>query len=58
MATEPSMRPRICLVCAHVYDPTAGDARGAIPAGTPFSELSDDWCCPVCSAAKPMFRER
>jgi len=41
--------------CGFVYDPDRGDNRGKIPKGTPFSELPDDWKCPVCGAGRKSF---
>lgn len=58
MPTEASMKPCACMICGHVYDPAAGRPEMGIPAGTPFASLPEGWCCPVCSAEKPMFRER
>ena len=37
----------ICQVCGYVYDEEAE--------GVPFSELPDDWACPMCRAPKSMF---
>nr|WP_329886264.1 rubredoxin [Pseudoramibacter sp. HA2172] len=45
----------MCSVCGYVYDPAKGDPEGGIPAGTPFAELPDDWCCPVCGVPKSKF---
>lgn len=45
----------ICEVCSYVYDPQLGDELQNIPPGTPFSELPDDWVCPICAAAKSDF---
>jgi rubredoxin len=44
-----------CTVCGFVYNPTEGDPEGNIPPGTPFSDLSDDWKCPVCGVLKSEF---
>lgn len=44
-----------CSICGHIYDPKKGD-EGAAP-GTAFANLPDDWCCPVCGAAKTKFSE-
>lgn len=41
--------------CGYVYDPDRGDRKGKIPKGTQFSELPEDWKCPVCGATKKMF---
>ena len=36
-----------CTVCGWIYDEEKE--------GTPFSELPEDWVCPVCGAGKDMF---
>ena len=38
----------ICQICGYVYD----DAKEKVP----FAELSDDWKCPLCGAAKSDFK--
>ena len=45
----------ICEVCGYTYDPEEGDTDQGILPGTPFSELPDDWVCPICAAAKSEF---
>lgn len=40
----------MCITCGWIYDPEFGDPDGGIPPGVPFSELPDDWFCPVCGA--------
>jgi len=42
--------------CGYIYDPDKGDRKGKIRKGTPFSEIPDDWRCPVCGASKAAFR--
>ncbi len=37
-----------CEVCEYVYDEDRGEPREGFPAGTPWSEVPDDWCCPDC----------
>jgi flavin reductase (DIM6/NTAB) family NADH-FMN oxidoreductase RutF/rubredoxin len=44
-----------CTECSYIYDPALGDDAQGIPPGTPFSELPDDWVCPICAAAKSKF---
>jgi rubredoxin len=46
-----------CSVCGYVYDPAKGDSDGGIAPNTPFSDLPDDWVCPVCGAAKDLFEK-
>lgn len=51
------MKKYVCEVCGYVYDPAIGDVEHGIPAGTPFSELSEEWTCPPCGADKHAFSE-
>ncbi|MCS6960271.1 MAG: rubredoxin [Pseudanabaenaceae cyanobacterium SKYGB_i_bin29] len=46
-----------CLVCGYVYEPSAGDKKRGIPAGTAFADLPDDWRCPVCNTRKQQFKD-
>lgn len=45
----------LCTACQYIYDPEVGDVDGGIDPGTPFSELPEDWVCPVCGVGKDMF---
>jgi rubredoxin len=42
--------------CGCLYDPDRGDRRGKILKGTCFTDLPEEWKCPVCGAGKRMFR--
>ncbi|HQT37935.1 MAG TPA: rubredoxin [Acidocella sp.] len=44
-----------CRICWTIYDPAIGDDVAQIEPGTPFTELPEDWCCPVCEAPKAQF---
>ena len=44
-----------CRSCGYVYVPSKGDNQGNVPAGTRFTELSNDWRCPVCGVRKTQF---
>ena len=46
-----------CSSCFTVYDETYGDEKSQVAAGTPFTDLSEDYCCPVCSAPKSGFEK-
>jgi rubredoxin len=37
-----------CTACGYVYDEAKGNPREGFPAGTPWSEVPDDWPCPDC----------
>jgi flavin reductase (DIM6/NTAB) family NADH-FMN oxidoreductase RutF/rubredoxin len=44
-----------CKVCGYIYDPDKGDPEAGVKAGTPFSELPNNWICPICGASKDQF---
>lgn len=46
-----------CKVCFTVYDERFGDSVNNIAVGVKFMDLSKDYCCPVCEAAKEEFVE-
>lgn len=37
-----------CPVCEYVYDESEGAPHEGFPAGTPWTAVPDDWCCPDC----------
>lgn len=37
-----------CPDCGYLYDERAGHPREGFPAGTPWSQVPDDWHCPDC----------
>ena len=45
-----------CKICWTPYDPAEGDDYRQVLPGTPFSDLPEDWHCPVCGATKKSFR--
>jgi len=47
-----------CQVCGYVYDPSQGDDDGGIKPGTAFTDLPDDWVCPVCGVGKDEFAKQ
>ncbi|GAB1251828.1 rubredoxin [Porphyromonas miyakawae] len=49
------MKKYQCQPCGWIYDPAVGDPDGGIAPGTPFEEIPDDWCCPMCGAEKSDF---
>jgi len=44
-----------CAVCGYIYDPEQGDPVNGIEPGQEFSDLPEDYLCPVCSAGKDQF---
>ena len=57
MESEVVMKKYKCSVCGYIYEPNKGDSDGAIPAGTVFEDLPEDWTCPICRVAKSNFVE-
>lgn len=55
MEMEIDMENHECDVCGWEYNPEEGDAEGGIDAGVAFSDLPEDWVCPVCGAPKDQF---
>jgi len=51
------MTTYICQICGHEYNPQKGEPTQNILPETPFSSLPADWACPVCGAAKGLFKE-
>ena len=46
-----------CGPCGYVYDPEIGDPENDIEPGTAFSDLPEDWTCPICGVGKDLFEE-
>ena len=44
-----------CEICHYIYDPELGDPDNDIQPGTSFEDVSGDWNCPECGAAKSQF---
>ena len=51
------MKKYQCIICGYIYDPYEGESEVGIEPGTPFSELPDDYLCPVCGVGKEDFEE-
>jgi len=51
------MKKYKCSVCGHEYDEAEGDPENGIAPGTLFSDLPENWDCPVCGAEKNEFEE-
>ncbi|MCL1929334.1 MAG: rubredoxin [Treponema sp.] len=49
------MEKYVCNLCGYVYDPEIGDPDGGIKPGTAFSDIPDNWVCPLCGASKADF---
>ncbi len=49
------MEKYVCNICGYVYDPEQGDPDVGISPGTTFTDLPDDWICPICGSGKDEF---
>ncbi len=56
MANAEEMYQCQSVNCGYIFDPDRGDRKGKILKGTRFTELPDDWRCPICGASKKNFR--
>ena len=49
------MAKYICTLCKYVYDEDVGIPEKGIAPGTKWSDLPDDWVCPLCGSRKKDF---
>ncbi|MEG0894768.1 MAG: rubredoxin, partial [Oscillospiraceae bacterium] len=52
------MKKYVCMICGYIYDEAIGIPSAGIAPGTKWSDLPDDWVCPLCGAAKADFKEQ
>jgi len=45
----------ICVACGLIYNEAEGDPDSSLPAGTRFSDIPEDWACPLCGVTKSDF---
>lgn len=46
-----------CSKCGHIYDEAKGDLESGIAPETLWTDVPEDWVCPVCGVGKDMFNE-
>lgn len=46
----------ICDACGYIYNEADGDPDGGLPPGTRYTDIPDDWACPLCGVTKADFR--
>ncbi|MFN6220830.1 MAG: rubredoxin, partial [Dolichospermum sp.] len=56
ISEDPHTQKWICRQCSMIYDPVIGDPDSGIVAGTAFTDIPDDWSCPICGATKKTFK--
>ena len=45
----------VCNVCGFVYDEDLGDENSGVTAGTLWSDVPEDYVCPLCAVGKEEF---
>ncbi len=48
----------VCTVCGYIYDEAVGDPENGVSAGTEWSNVPDDWTCPLCAVGKESFEQQ
>jgi len=43
-----------CPGCGYTYDEQTGAPREGFPAGTPWNQIPDTWCCPDCGVREKL----
>ena len=46
-----------CTNCLSVYSELLSETESNISPGTTFDDLPEDYCCPLCEAAKDKFKK-
>lgn len=49
------MQKYICDICLWVYDPEKGHPESGVDPNTPWEQVPEDWCCPICGVGKEKF---
>jgi rubredoxin-NAD+ reductase len=50
-----NMKKYKCNMCGWVYDEAKGAPDDGIEPGTAWTDIPDDWACPVCGSGKEDF---
>ncbi|MEE7456043.1 rubredoxin [Methylorubrum populi] len=45
----------LCRACGLIYDEGEGDPDSGLPPGTRFTDIPEDWACPICGVTKADF---
>jgi rubredoxin len=44
-----------CIVCGFIYDEEKGLPEDALPPGTRWKDVPENWMCPECGVSKAEF---
>ncbi|HIZ30582.1 MAG TPA: rubredoxin [Candidatus Fournierella merdipullorum] len=48
----------VCTVCGFIYDEAAGDPDNGVAPGTAWTDVPEDYVCPLCGVGKDMFEQQ
>jgi ferredoxin-NADP reductase/rubredoxin/DMSO/TMAO reductase YedYZ heme-binding membrane subunit len=51
----PKWQKWLCVPCGYIYNPAIWDEDSGIKPGTEFTDIPDDWACPLCGVRKSDF---
>lgn len=51
------MKKYVCDICGYIYDEAKGNPEKGIAPGTKWSDLPEDFVCPLCGVGKEDFSE-
>lgn len=51
------MENYVCTICGYVFSEETGDPDNGVAPGTKWSDVSNDWVCPICGADKSAFEK-
>jgi rubredoxin len=54
-SVESDLKQWVCVICGWIYDEAEGDPEHGIAPGTRWSDVPDDFRCPLCDVGKEDF---
>ncbi|MFX1764460.1 rubredoxin [Paraburkholderia sp. A1RI-2L] len=53
--SDQALKQWVCVICGWVYDEAAGAPDDGLAPGTRWTDVPDDWRCPLCDVGKEDF---
>lgn len=54
-SVDNGLKQWVCVICGWVYDEAAGAPDDGLAPGTRWTDVPDDWRCPLCDVGKEDF---
>jgi len=54
-SADDGLKQWVCVICGWVYDEAAGAPDEGLAPGTRWTDVPDDWRCPLCDVGKEDF---